>query len=94
MGDVTGKIELTPVAIAAGRRLSDRLFDNQADAKLDYEMVTAASQLRRDCVTIAQELVFGSPACVCVLCLPLPRTPPAPKTPSPTPFATPPVASL
>lgn len=39
VGDVTGKIELTPVAIAAGRRLSDRLFDGQADAKLNYELV-------------------------------------------------------
>jgi hypothetical protein len=39
VGDVTGQIELTPVAIAAGRRLSDRLFDGQADAKLNYELV-------------------------------------------------------
>lgn len=39
VGDVTGKIELTPVAIAAGRKLSDRLFDGQKEAKLDYENV-------------------------------------------------------
>ncbi|RAP36454.1 hypothetical protein BYZ73_22065 [Rhodovulum viride] len=26
LGDVVGKVELTPVAIAAGRRLSNRLF--------------------------------------------------------------------
>jgi glutathione reductase (NADPH) len=39
VGDVTGKVELTPVAIAAGRRLSDRLFDGQKDAKLDYELI-------------------------------------------------------
>jgi glutathione reductase (NADPH) len=36
VGDVTGRFELTPVAIAAGRRLADRLFGGQPDAKLDY----------------------------------------------------------
>lgn len=36
VGDVTGRFELTPVAIAAGRRLADRLFGNQPEAKLDY----------------------------------------------------------
>jgi glutathione reductase (NADPH) len=36
VGDVTGRFELTPVAIAAGRRLADRLFGNQPTAKLDY----------------------------------------------------------
>ncbi|HEX6930438.1 MAG TPA: FAD-dependent oxidoreductase, partial [Gammaproteobacteria bacterium] len=36
LGDVTGKIELTPVAIAAGRRLSDRLFGGRKDSRLDY----------------------------------------------------------
>jgi glutathione reductase (NADPH) len=36
VGDVTGRFELTPVAIAAGRRLADRLFGKQPDAKLDY----------------------------------------------------------
>ena len=36
IGDVTGAAELTPVAIAAGRRLSDRLFGGQPDRKLDY----------------------------------------------------------
>ncbi len=39
VGDVTGRVPLTPVAIAAGRRLADRLFNNQADAKLDYETI-------------------------------------------------------
>ena len=39
VGDVTGKIELTPVAIAAGRRLSERLFNGQTNARLDYSMV-------------------------------------------------------
>lgn len=36
VGDVTGKVELTPVAIAAGRRLADRLFGGKKDLKLDY----------------------------------------------------------
>ena len=35
IGDVTGQAALTPVAIAAGRRLADRLFGGKADAKLD-----------------------------------------------------------
>ncbi len=44
LGDVCGLVELTPVAIAAGRRLSDRLFGSQfkpelKDAKLDYTNV-------------------------------------------------------
>src|SRR6478609_122219 len=36
IGDVTGRATLTPVAIAAGRRLSDRLFGGKLQAKLDY----------------------------------------------------------
>ena len=36
LGDVTGKSDLTPVAVKAGRQLSERLFNNKADAKLDY----------------------------------------------------------
>lgn len=39
LGDVAGKVELTPMAIAAGRRLGDRLFGGMADAKADYENV-------------------------------------------------------
>jgi glutathione reductase (NADPH) len=39
IGDVTGRVPLTPVAIAAGRRLSDRLFGGQAERRLDYENV-------------------------------------------------------
>lgn len=37
LGDVTGRNPLTPVAVAAGRRLADRLFGGQADARLDYD---------------------------------------------------------
>ena len=39
IGDVTGRAALTPVAIAAGRRLSDRLFGNKADSRLEYRMI-------------------------------------------------------
>lgn len=39
VGDVTGRVELTPVAIAAGRRLSERLFNNQVDEYLDYNNI-------------------------------------------------------
>jgi glutathione reductase (NADPH) len=39
IGDVTGRAPLTPVAIAAGRRLSDRLFGNMPGRKLDYGLI-------------------------------------------------------
>jgi len=39
VGDVTGRTQLTPVAIAAGRRLSDRLFGGQPERYLDYENI-------------------------------------------------------
>ncbi len=38
IGDVTGREALTPVAIAAGRRLADRLFGGQAERFLDYAL--------------------------------------------------------
>jgi glutathione reductase (NADPH) len=42
LGDVTGRLALTPVAIAAGRRLADRLYGGMADRKLDYQNVATA----------------------------------------------------
>ena len=39
VGDVTGKAQLTPVAIAAGRRLADRLFGGRPDRRLSYENI-------------------------------------------------------
>ena len=36
VGDNTGRAQLTPVAVAAGRRLSERLFNNKPNEKLDY----------------------------------------------------------
>ena len=41
IGDVTGREQLTPVAIAAGRRLADRLFNNQPERRLDYENIAS-----------------------------------------------------
>jgi glutathione reductase (NADPH) len=39
VGDVTGRAALTPVAIAAGRRLSDRLFNGKSERRLDYNNI-------------------------------------------------------
>ena len=40
LGDVTQGPALTPVAIAAGRRLADRVFGQQAEAHLDYNNIS------------------------------------------------------
>ena len=37
VGDVSSRVALTPVAIAAARRLMDRLFGGQPAARLDYQ---------------------------------------------------------
>ena len=39
LGDVTGRAALTPVAIAAGRRLADRLYGGKAGRHLDYQLI-------------------------------------------------------
>jgi glutathione reductase (NADPH) len=39
IGDVTGREALTPVAIAAGRRLADRLFGGMSGRHLDYRLI-------------------------------------------------------
>lgn len=39
IGDLTGKSGLTPVAIAAGRRLADRIWGGKAGRKLDYDNI-------------------------------------------------------
>ena len=39
IGDITGRMALTPVAVAAGRRLMMRLFAGQTEAKLDYDNI-------------------------------------------------------
>ena len=39
LGDVTGRAALTPVAIAAGRRLADRLYGGMNGRHLDYQLI-------------------------------------------------------
>ncbi len=39
LGDVTGREALTPVAIAAGRRLADRLYGGMTDRHLEYRFI-------------------------------------------------------
>ena len=39
LGDVTGRAQLTPVAIAAGRRLADRLYGGMEGRHLEYELI-------------------------------------------------------
>ncbi len=39
IGDITGQPALTPVAIAAGRKLGARLFNHQAHLKVDYSNI-------------------------------------------------------
>jgi glutathione reductase (NADPH) len=39
LGDVTGRVALTPVAIAAGRRLADRLYGGMEGRHLDYNCI-------------------------------------------------------
>jgi len=39
VGDNTGRAQLTPVAVAAGRRLCERLFNNKPDEHLDYSTI-------------------------------------------------------
>ena len=39
VGDNTGRAQLTPVAVAAGRRLSERLFNGKTNEHLDYNLI-------------------------------------------------------
>lgn len=41
VGDVTDAPALTPVAIAAGRRLADRIFGDQPKARLNYDNISS-----------------------------------------------------
>lgn len=41
IGDVTGKEQLTPVAIAAGRRLAERLYAGVSDRYLEYDNIAS-----------------------------------------------------
>jgi len=39
VGDNIGKVELTPVAVKAGRLLSERLFNGKTNAHMDYDLI-------------------------------------------------------
>lgn len=39
VGDNIGKVDLTPVAVKAGRLLSERLFNGQTSAHMDYDLI-------------------------------------------------------
>ncbi len=39
VGDNTGRAQLTPVAVAAGRRLAERLFNNKPNEHLEYSTI-------------------------------------------------------
>jgi glutathione reductase (NADPH) len=41
IGDNTGNIQLTPVAIAAGRKLADRIFNNQQQPCISYDNIAS-----------------------------------------------------
>ncbi|QNK00544.1 glutathione-disulfide reductase [Dyella telluris] len=62
VGDVTERPELTPVAVAAGRRLADRLFGGLPDSRLDYDnipsVVFAEPPIARVGLTEAQARQF------------------------------------
>ncbi len=39
IGDITGQAQLTPIAIAAGRRMADRLYGGMEGRKMDYSLI-------------------------------------------------------
>lgn len=39
VGDNIGKVDLTPVAVKAGRLLSERLFNGKTEAHMDYDLI-------------------------------------------------------
>lgn len=52
LGDVCGNFQLTPVAIAAGRKLADRLFGNKPKSHLEYENIPTVVFAHPTCGTI------------------------------------------
>ena len=54
IGDVTGQAELTPVAIAAGRRLSNRLFGppEMKSSRLDYDRIPTVIFSHPECGSV------------------------------------------
>lgn len=65
VGDVTARPQLTPVAIAAGRTLAERLFNNRPESRTDYEGIPTAifTHPPIGCVGMTEEearLAFGA----------------------------------
>ncbi len=54
IGDVTGRAPLTPVAIAAGRRLSDRLWGGMPDRHVDYRLIPTVVFTHPPIATVGQ----------------------------------------
>lgn len=52
IGDVQGKALLTPVALAAGRRLSNRLFGGIGEDKISYENIATVVFSHPPCATV------------------------------------------
>jgi glutathione reductase (NADPH) len=69
IGDVTGRVALTPVAIAAGRRLADRLYGGMTDRHLEYHLIPTVIFSHPPIGTIGMteeeaRLEFGDDMCV------------------------------
>ncbi len=60
IGDVTGRAALTPVAIAAGRRLSDRLFGGQPTRRLEYRLIPTVVFTHPPIGTVGRERSRGA----------------------------------
>lgn len=54
LGDVTGQAELTPVAIAAGRRVADRIYGGHAGRHLDYRLIPSVVFSHPPIATVGQ----------------------------------------
>ena len=52
VGDVCGKWPLTPVAVAAGRKLADRLFNNDTDSHFIYDCIPTVIFTHPPCGTV------------------------------------------
>lgn len=68
VGDITGRPQLTPVAIAAGRRLAERLFNNKPDSKMDYSNIPSVVFSHPPIATIGltEQQVMEKYACMSV----------------------------
>lgn len=58
LGDVCGHVELTPMAIAAGRRLSDRIFGGIKEAKVSVRISHIYTIYTRSCMFTCSRFSF------------------------------------